>query len=147
MSNKRRRCDLTGCEEKYRQTRSDRLYCSDKCRNIAHRQRKAEESENGRPSAESNGHNRVSYAEAYRRAAEKPLEPSTDEPGAGEPRKSHAEELDELLNKVYGGEWPKGRSFRAPPPPPPTDDGPYVITIDNIPTRFPGTPLSRGRQG
>lgn len=132
MAGKRARCKLDSCRKQFRQTRSDHLFHHANCRKAFERQRKAEEAANGhRPKGE-----RVSYM-ALASLAAKARKPSTER---------------EMSDEEFMAEWmrvnmPDGPPPRQPAPPPSTDDGPYVVTIKNVPTTFPGTPLSRGRQG
>ena len=137
MAQKRPRCKLESCGVQFRQKRSDQVYCSPTHRKAAGRLRKAEEAENGRPTAESNGHDQPDYT-----TLAQATEPSTDK---------GKDEDEGMTDEEFMAEWmrvnmPDGPPPRQPAAPVAQDDAGIHVTISNIPTRFPGTPLSRGRQ-
>lgn len=132
---KRRRCDY--CGNQYRYSRSTSKTCSPAHRQALHEQRKAEEAESEQRQMEPNGGR---YMQLAAHLGQKPAKPST------EPVMSHEEELDALMKIVLPDGPPRGARMPAPPPPDPREPPAYVI-IKNVPTRFPGTPLNRGRQG
>ena len=134
---RRRRCDY--CGDQYRYARATSKTCSGACRQALHEQRMAEESANEQPQVEPNGGRYMQLAGRL----DQHRKPSTEAQPREKP-KSHEEELDELMEIVMPG----GRITKSSPPAPVAqDDAGVHVTINNIPTRFPGTPLSRGRQG
>ena len=139
MPQKRPRCQNPSCGNQTRAKRSTKRYCSDACSLAHRRQRKAEEAEIAPPQVESNGGRYASLHPGYHRHRK----PSTEAQTSDEKPKSHEEELDELMDIVMPG----GRTTSPiAPAPVAQDDAGIQVTIKNIPTRFPGTPLSRGRQ-
>ena len=142
MTRLRPRCALPTCRKRFTQGRTDQRFCADACRNKAYYMgRKAERVE--QPSV--NGHNRPSYTTILQRPQEA-TEPSTDEAGADDGGNEANMTDEEFMAEWMRVNMPDGPPKPIMPAPPSTDDGPYVVTIKDIPTRFPGTPLSRGRQ-
>ena len=132
MAKIRPRCALPTCQKRFTQARSDQRFCDAACRNKAHRM-------GGKPTPSEqpqNGREPVDYTPLARMRPQAP-DPST------RPAMSNEEYLKELEKRIL----PNG----VPPALPVLD--PVIeeledmeVTIYNVPTRFPGTPLSRGRQ-
>ncbi len=127
---RRRRCDY--CGNQYRYSRSTSKTCSPAHRQALYEQRKAEEAESEQPQMETSRHGPGRYVQLAGQFRQQPPKPST------KPVMTHEEELDELMKIVLPDGPPR---VKARPAPPPT---PVHVTIKNVPTRFPGTPLNRG---
>ena len=125
MKNLRRTCDNPKCGKQYRYQRATSIYCSTACRQVVGRERKAE-----RDKAESDARWAMLREQARQIAAQIAAETSrTDREAAQQP-----------VSKARPAQRkpePIGRLFPEPAP------APTVITIRNIPRRFPGTPLPR----
>ena len=130
MTDRRRRCALPSCRKQYRPKRSDQLFCSAGCRNIAWRKGRSGQK------TERNG-NGPRYVELLGQP-QKPPEPSRDE------QTSDEKYLAALVATMLPDGMPSGSP--SPAPAPPQKGPPAHITIRNVPTRFPGTPPNRGRQ-
>ena len=118
--NLRRKCDNPRCGKFYRYKSAASRYCSDACRKVVSRQRKAEKDK-----AESDAR----WASLRQRLQiESQIEPQHDAP---------APQPDSPAWPAQREPKPISRLF------PPPADPPVVITIRNIPRHFPGTPLPR----
>ena len=127
---KRRNCDY--CGEQYRYSRSTSRTCGGSCRNRLNKRARILEPA-AQPPANAPGRD---YTVLARK--QKPVEPEVAQP------KSDKEALEDLMKQVL----PNGVSREARTRPPVTQQvgPPAYIIIHNVPTRFPGTPPSRGRQ-
>ena len=122
--NLRRNCDYVQCGKLYRYKSATSKYCNVLCRNAAGRERKAEEDK----------------AASEARLAE-----------LGEQARQIAQQIAKLKAEQGDEEPPPPAPDTRPKPPkpinalfPPPKEEPARITIYNVPTRFPGTPL-RGK--
>lgn len=125
---KRRRCDY--CREQYRYSDPRSKTCSASCRVRLSNERKK---------AETNGH-RVSYVDGLGHLPPT-AKPSTD---AAEPMDDETYMDTVLKPRLLPDGPPPPRLRPAPAPNPDPGAPPAYITIRNVPTRFPGTPLDRG---
>ena len=127
MKNLRRNCDNPKCRKLYRYKRATSEYCSTACRKDVSRERKAVEDK----------------AASDARLAE-----------LGEQARQIAQQIAKLKAEQDDEETPPPAPDTRPNPPkppkpinglfPPPKEEPARITIYNVPTRFPGTPL-RGK--
>ena len=115
--NLRRTCDNPKCGQLYRYKLETSKYCSGACRSVAKRQRKAEKDKAAREQKVTE----IAARLRERQQIEAQIEPQPDSPARPAQRD------------------PKPISRLFPPPAEP----PAVVTIRNVPKRFPGTPLPR----
>lgn len=132
MAQKRPRCAYRNCGKQFRADRASQLYCIPKHGQAERRLRKAEESTNGHRAEPNEGRFYNAFKDRLNPGAD--IDITTDD--------------DEYMDGMVEVLLPDG-----PPPPRPRpepsrrDDTPAgEIVIHNVPTRFPGTPLYRGRQ-
>ena len=129
--NLRRNCDNPQCKKQYRYKKEPSKYCSQACRQVGRRQRQAEKDKTARE-AELNGW----MAGLRKRQAAAQIEPQIETPARPRPAKP-ADECD-CIGKDFG------HLPTCPLNPDPTRQqgrAAVQITIRNVPTRFPGTPL------
>ena len=114
VKNLRRTCDNPLCEKLYRYSSAASKYCSRACRDKVYRERKAEKD---KAASEA----RWAKLREFARQIDAQIEPEPDSPARPARREPK----------------PISRLFPEPA------EKPAVITIHNVPTRFPGTPLPR----
>ena len=121
-NNVRRYCDNPACGRQYRPKTARSQYCSPKCRQAVYVARKARKAPAGTGQARLTGVFAAAAERFKRRAATAAAAPTPEPEPVPEPAQ------------------PAAPSRRLPAP----DDAPVRVTIKNVPTRFPGTPLPRG---
>ena len=130
MKNLRRNCDNPKCRKQYRYHRATSEYCSTTCRKDVSRERKAVEDKvasDARMVELGEQARQIAQQIAKLKAEQAEQEPQSPDP---DPRP--------LPPKPPKPPKPISRLF------PPPKEKPASITIRNVPTRFPGTPL-RGK--
>ncbi len=137
MAQKRPRCQYPSCGKQFRAKRSTKRYCADACSLAHRRQRQVEETENEHRLVQTNEHVQKDYTQLAGYFKQKQQKRSTDKPMTDE----------EFMDKWMRENMPDGPPRVIRPAPVAPDDEGIHVTIKNMPTRFPGTPLSRGRQG
>ena len=125
MKNLRRTCDNTKCDKLYRYQRATSEYCSTACRVVVSRERKAAEDK-----AESDAR-LAELREQARQIARQIAAKTARAERAAAPEPEAKPKPEQRKRK------PISRLFPEPAPPV------AVVTIHNIPRRFPGTPLPR----
>ena len=137
MGQRRPRCAYPECGKQFRQGRSDQVYCESKCGQAHRRRLKAAGVANGHHKARVNKPSGFSYVEALSHVR-MPTDAYRDDLPSDE------EYMQTLMSIVL----PDG--FPTIPPEHAQENTeepiPMEITINNVPTRFPGTPPSIGRQ-